>query len=152
CFGRALSAGNPPTIPALHWAMTRSGTETMNIGAPITGNVSRPCITAGMGMKRAPGAGRRSMWHNAPTACNRSRDRRAPEFLMIRPSRAVAPPSAELIAELVTANRIIFDQKVVDGFGHISVRHDQDPTTYLMARDIAPGLVTAADIVVFDLD
>src|SRR6266849_5038645 len=71
---------------------------------------------------------------------------------MTRPTSAVAAPSAELIEELVTANRIIFDQKVVDGFGHISVRHDRDPTTYLMARNIAPGLVTAADIVVFDLD
>jgi len=71
---------------------------------------------------------------------------------MTRPTGAVAAPSAELIEELVIANRIIFDQKVVDGFGHISVRHDRDPTTYLMARNIAPGLVTAADIVVFDLD
>ena len=41
---------------------------------------------------------------------------------MTRPTGAVAAPSAELIEELVTANRIIFDQKVVDGFGHISVR------------------------------
>jgi ribulose-5-phosphate 4-epimerase/fuculose-1-phosphate aldolase len=71
---------------------------------------------------------------------------------MTRSTSAVAAPSAELIEELVTANRIIFDQKVVDGFGHISVRDDRDPTTYLMARNIAPGLVTAADIVVFDLD
>jgi ribulose-5-phosphate 4-epimerase/fuculose-1-phosphate aldolase len=71
---------------------------------------------------------------------------------MTRPTSAVAAPSTELIEELVTANRIIFDQKVVDGFGHISVRHDRDPTNYLMARNIAPGLATAADIVSFDLD
>ena len=30
--GRAFSAGNAPTMPALHWAMTRSGPETMNSG------------------------------------------------------------------------------------------------------------------------
>ena len=35
--GRAFSAGKLPTIPALHWAMTRSGLETMNSGAPMTG-------------------------------------------------------------------------------------------------------------------
>ncbi len=35
--GRALSAGKEPITPALHWAMTRSGVEMMNIGAPITG-------------------------------------------------------------------------------------------------------------------
>jgi ribulose-5-phosphate 4-epimerase/fuculose-1-phosphate aldolase len=71
---------------------------------------------------------------------------------MTRSTSAVPAPSADLIEELVTANRIIFDQKVVDGFGHISVRHDKDATKYLMARNIAPGLVTAADIVTFDLD
>lgn len=62
------------------------------------------------------------------------------------------PPSADLIDELVTGNRIIFDQKVVDAFGHISVRHDKVPGRYLMARNLAPGLVTADDILTFDLD
>ena len=39
--GRAFSAGNEPTIPAVHCAITRSGLETMNSGAPITGSRSR---------------------------------------------------------------------------------------------------------------
>jgi ribulose-5-phosphate 4-epimerase/fuculose-1-phosphate aldolase len=64
----------------------------------------------------------------------------------------VAAPAADLVADLVVGNRIIFDQKVVDAFGHISVRHDKDPTKYLMARHLAPGLVTADDITIFDLD
>jgi hypothetical protein len=38
--GRALSAGKLPTIPAVHWAMTSAGLETMNNGAPITGRRS----------------------------------------------------------------------------------------------------------------
>ena len=36
-FGRAFSAGKLPTMPALHCAITSSGTHTMNSGAPITG-------------------------------------------------------------------------------------------------------------------
>src|SRR4051812_39597905 len=46
--GRAFSAGNDPTMPALHWAMTSSGTEMMNKGAPITGKDRRPLNKAGM--------------------------------------------------------------------------------------------------------
>ncbi len=71
---------------------------------------------------------------------------------MRRSSPAVPPPSADLVEELVIGNRIIFDQKIVDAFGHISVRHDKDPGKYLLSRNLAPGLVTAADIVIFDLD
>jgi hypothetical protein len=40
-WGRAFSAGNEPTMPALHCAITSSGVETMNRGAPITGRRSR---------------------------------------------------------------------------------------------------------------
>src|SRR5215475_11242482 len=46
--GRAFSAGNEPTTPALHWAITRSGTEMMNSGEPITGIDRRPLNKAGM--------------------------------------------------------------------------------------------------------
>ncbi len=63
-------------------------------------------------------------------------------------------PSADpaLIDELVTGNRILHHRSIVDAFGHLSVRHDGDPGKYLMSRHLAPGLVTAADIVTFDLD
>jgi HCOMODA/2-hydroxy-3-carboxy-muconic semialdehyde decarboxylase len=57
-----------------------------------------------------------------------------------------------LIDELVTANRILYDQGVVDGFGHVSVRHDKNPEHFLLARSMAPGLVTTADIMEFDRD
>src|SRR5580704_16018767 len=63
-----------------------------------------------------------------------------------------APPDPQLIADLVTANRILFDQNVVDAFGHVSVRHDKRPDRFLLARSMAPALVTAADILEFDLD
>jgi ribulose-5-phosphate 4-epimerase/fuculose-1-phosphate aldolase len=61
-------------------------------------------------------------------------------------------PGAGLIADLVTANHILFDQGVLDAFGHVSARHDADPGRFLLARNMAPGLVTAEDIVAFDLD
>lgn len=57
-----------------------------------------------------------------------------------------------VIDDLVTANRIVYHQGVVDGFGHISVRDPRDPERFLMSRARAPGLVTAADILVFGLD
>src|ERR1700731_3321962 len=56
-----------------------------------------------------------------------------------------------LIEDLVTANQILFNQGVVDGFGHVSVRHDKDPDCFLLARSMAPGLVGASDLMAFDL-
>ena len=56
------------------------------------------------------------------------------------------------IDDLVAANRILSDQGVVDGFGHVSARHQGDATRFLLARSMAPGLVTADDIMEFDLD
>lgn len=60
--------------------------------------------------------------------------------------------NAALIDDLVIANRILVNEGVLDGFGHISVRHDRDPGRFLIARSMAPGLVTADDIVACDLD
>ena len=72
-------------------------------------------------------------------------------------AQAAAPASAgpadpALIDDLVAANRILSDQGVVDGFGHVSARHGSDPNRYLLSRSMAPALVTAADIMEFDLD
>ena len=57
-----------------------------------------------------------------------------------------------LVAELVDANHILYKQGVVDGFGHVSVRHPEHPGRFLIARSMAPALVTPADIVELDLD
>lgn len=62
------------------------------------------------------------------------------------------PDTSRAIDELVAANHILFDQGVVDGFGHVSVRHPASGDRFLLARSIAPALVTAADIIEFDLD
>ena len=57
-----------------------------------------------------------------------------------------------LIADLVAANRILAQQGVLDGFGHVSVRHDHDPSRFLMSRSLAPELVTSEDILEYDLE
>ena len=40
-------------------------------------------------------------------------------------SGAASETLATTIRELVDANHILFDQGVVDGFGHVSVRHPE---------------------------
>jgi ribulose-5-phosphate 4-epimerase/fuculose-1-phosphate aldolase len=58
----------------------------------------------------------------------------------------------DLVDDLVAANLILFDHEILDGFGHVSVRHDKDPDKFVMARYVAPGIVTKADIREFTLD
>ena len=41
---------------------------------------------------------------------------------------------------------------MLDGFGHVSVRDKADPKRFWMSRSMAPGLVTAEDLIAFDLD
>jgi len=65
---------------------------------------------------------------------------------------SAGPVDPSLVDDLVAANRILADQGVVDGYGHASVRHPADPQRYLMSRSIAPELVTAADVMEYDLD
>ena len=71
------------------------------------------------------------------------------------PSRASAqsnPDLKALIDDLVAANRILYRQGVVDGFGHVSVRHPARADRFLLSAAKAPGRVTAEDIMEFDLD
>jgi ribulose-5-phosphate 4-epimerase/fuculose-1-phosphate aldolase len=71
-------------------------------------------------------------------------------------AETVATPSGPvemvLIDDLIAANRILVDQGVLDGFGHVSVRHTGNASRFLMSRSLAPALVTAGDIVEHDLD
>ena len=59
---------------------------------------------------------------------------------------------SELIADLAAASRILAAQGVVDGFGHVSMRHPDAADRDLMARSMAPALVTPDDIIEYDLD
>ena len=58
----------------------------------------------------------------------------------------------EQIRELVFANRILAREGVVDAFGHVSMRHPENPEHYFLSRSRAPGLITADDIMEFTLD
>ena len=56
------------------------------------------------------------------------------------------------IDDLVSANHILYLEGVVDGFGHVSVRREDDPERFFLARSIAPGSVAASDIMEFGMD
>ena len=62
-----------------------------------------------------------------------------------------APPS-DLVDRLVYANRILYDQGIVDGLGHVSVRHPHQEGVFLLSCNRAPGMVKRQDIVCYDLD
>jgi HCOMODA/2-hydroxy-3-carboxy-muconic semialdehyde decarboxylase len=60
--------------------------------------------------------------------------------------------SAAAIEDLVAANRILVAEGVLDAYGHVSIRHPSNPNRYLLSRSLAPVLVTANDIIEYDLD
>ena len=65
---------------------------------------------------------------------------------------AERPLDRAFIDDLVAANRTLARLGVLDAFGHVSVRDPRNPHRYLISRSIAPESVTAADILVLDLD
>ena len=67
-------------------------------------------------------------------------------------AHSMREPDATLLDDLVVANRILYKKNIVDGLGHVSVRHDKDPAMYLLAAECAPGLVQREDLAIYDLD
>jgi HCOMODA/2-hydroxy-3-carboxy-muconic semialdehyde decarboxylase len=57
-----------------------------------------------------------------------------------------------VIEDLVAANHVLAHEGVLDGYGHVSVRRPGAADRFLLARSIAPELVTSADILEYDLD
>ena len=57
-----------------------------------------------------------------------------------------------MLEDLVAAYRILAQEEVLDGFGHVSARHSRSAGRFLMSRSLAPELVTAKDLLEFDLD
>lgn len=57
-----------------------------------------------------------------------------------------------LLAEVVTASRILSREGIVDSFGHVSIRHPDRADRFFLSRARAPALVTRDDIIEFDLD
>ena len=62
------------------------------------------------------------------------------------------PVAAEVINDLAAASRILAAQGVVDGFGHVSIRHPDAAERYFLSRSMAPAQVTPDDIIEYDLD
>lgn len=79
-------------------------------------------------------------------------------FLLTDPAGAPAQPvsggsvEAAVIEDLVAGSRILADQGVLDGFGHVSIRHPGNPSRLLMSRSLAPALTRPEDIIEYDLD
>ncbi len=57
-----------------------------------------------------------------------------------------------LIGDLVVANRVLVNERVLDAYGHVSIRHPEKPERYLLGRNLVPALVTVSDIIEYDLD
>ncbi len=60
---------------------------------------------------------------------------------------------AELVKrDIVLANRILARENVIDDFGHVSLRHPENPNRYFLARSRSPELVTLDDIIEYTLE
>jgi ribulose-5-phosphate 4-epimerase/fuculose-1-phosphate aldolase len=58
----------------------------------------------------------------------------------------------EALDELVTANRILAREGVVDSFGHVSIRHPDRPDRYVLSRARAPECIEVDDLMEFSCD
>ena len=74
------------------------------------------------------------------------------------PAGNVAAAAARLgvdpqtVDDLVTANRILAHEGILDAYGHVSMRNPRNPSQFLIAQSRSPQFVTAEDIVAYDLD
>lgn len=66
--------------------------------------------------------------------------------------RSVLTPDPQLIDDLVLANHILSNEGVLDGYGHVSARHDKNPDRFLISCHRTPRAVQKGDIMVLDLD
>ncbi|MEK9660135.1 MAG: class II aldolase/adducin family protein [Alphaproteobacteria bacterium] len=53
---------------------------------------------------------------------------------------------------VAVANRILAREGVVDAFGHVSLRHPDEPGQYLLSCSRSPELVAPGDVMAFTLD
>ena len=85
-------------------------------------------------------------------AAQQQQAQQPPQSLTPNAPATAAQGHALLIEDLVAANRALVQQGVLDAWGHVSARDDRNPNRYLISRSLAPELVTAGDIMEFDLD
>jgi len=65
---------------------------------------------------------------------------------------SAGPADPGLIEDLVAAYRILAQEGIMDAYGHVSARHNRDANRFFMSRSLAPALVTADDLIEYDLD
>jgi ribulose-5-phosphate 4-epimerase/fuculose-1-phosphate aldolase len=71
----------------------------------------------------------------------------------IRASAQAQPADlVNLVSDLVAGNHILASENIVDGYGHISVRHPANKDRFLLSRSLAPESVTPADVLEYGLD
>jgi HCOMODA/2-hydroxy-3-carboxy-muconic semialdehyde decarboxylase len=58
----------------------------------------------------------------------------------------------DLLRDLVVANRILANERVVDALGHVSIRHPDKADRFFLSCSRSPELVTLDDIMEYDLD
>ena len=76
----------------------------------------------------------------------------ATQALVGQTGKPAQAPANVILDDLVVANRILANENILDGLGHVSARSLERPDHFFLSRDLAPGLVTAADLVEYDLD
>ena len=59
---------------------------------------------------------------------------------------------SSLLRDLVVANRVLARHDVLDAFGHVSIRHPDNPARYFMARSRSPELVSPDDLLEYELN
>ncbi|MCL6632462.1 MAG: class II aldolase/adducin family protein [Alicyclobacillus herbarius] len=65
----------------------------------------------------------------------------------------MAQSKAEAIRELVLANKILSEEKVLfEAFGHISMRNPENPNEFLLSRSLSASQVEEEDIYTYDMD
>ena len=64
----------------------------------------------------------------------------------------MADALAQARHDLAVANRIVSHEGIIDAFGHVSMRHPENPSRYLISRSRSPELVEPSDILEFTLD
>ena len=67
-------------------------------------------------------------------------------------SKSGGPVDRTVLEDLAASSRILADQGVFDAAGHVSMRHPKHAERFLMSRSLAPQMITADDIMEFDLD
>jgi ribulose-5-phosphate 4-epimerase/fuculose-1-phosphate aldolase len=69
-----------------------------------------------------------------------------------RGTSAVPSVLDQIKIDTALGNRILAHEGVLDAFGHVSMRHPQNPNRYFLSRSRAPELVEPGDVQEYDLD